>query len=97
MGSEHWLFPYGAGRIAPLYNTFPAAFFYFQGREDYSYEHYEEKVCRNFDRAWLLKQNIRFLFLPSQRGRICLEGLKEKENKERIIYKSGNSYLLGID
>ena len=71
---ENWLFPYGAARILPLYETFPVAFFYFMGSADYTYQAYLEHVCERFDVAWLRGRGIDYLFLPSDRDGVCLAG-----------------------
>ena len=93
INGEKWIFPVGATRILPLYETFPLAFFYGQGSDEYSSEIYKKKVCRAIDRRWLAVRNIRYIVLPSK-GKGCVRGLDLTEND--IVYRSGNAKLVKL-
>lgn len=90
-GWEQWLYPHGATRVLPIKDTLPLAFYYNQGWEDFNYNNYLDKVCRHFDLAWLSKKNIRYIFLPDDRGPVCVKNLSRILKSENIIFKSGNS------
>lgn len=93
VNGEEWLFPVGTSRILPIYETFPLAFYYFQGSKDYSYKNYQSYVCKRLDMQWLKDRNIRYLFIPSQ-GEGCIRRISEL--KENVIFKSGNASLVRI-
>jgi len=93
---ENWLFPYGGARILPLANVFPVAFFYFEGSRDYTFEAYRDHVCNRFDVDWLLARNIRYLFLPAQRGLSCIANLDSVIASARILANDENAQLLEI-
>ncbi len=96
-GVESWLFPVGASRILPLYETFPVAFFYFQGDGKYSYQRYYDSLCSSFDRKWLRTNDIRYLFLPSERPVGCLfEAKRLRRQKRKVMYRAGRSYLIEL-
>lgn len=91
LGWEQWLFPFGASRVLPLRNVLPLAFYYNQGWQEFSYANYQEHVCREFDLQWLKDRNIQYIFVPAQRGPICVKGLRELIKKENVIFKRGKS------
>jgi len=96
IGRETWLIPYGAARILPLADVFPVAFFYFEGSRDYTFEAYQDHVCRRFDVDWLRARNIRYLFLPAQRGRSCIADLDNVLASAQVLASDENSQLLEI-
>jgi hypothetical protein len=87
--NEKWIMPTGASRIFPLAQAFPAAFFYFQGSKDYTYERYVTSVCESLDLAWLKERNIQFLFVPADRGDACIYGLEHILMNSRLVARSG--------
>lgn len=95
-GREKWLFPHGASRILPFYNVFPVAFFYFQGDRDYTNESYKRRVCQDFDESWLRKRNIKYLFLPSDRGSVCIHNLEQIIATKTILFKQGNAIFISL-
>jgi hypothetical protein len=74
----------------------PLAFYYSQGWKDFSYKNYRDKVCRRFDLQWLIKRNVRYMFLPSQRGPICVRGLDRLLKDEMILFRSTNSLFIKL-
>jgi hypothetical protein len=93
INGEKWIFPIGATRILPLYQTFPLAFFYGQGSDDYSSEIYKKKVCRDLDLRWMAVRNIRYIVLPSkEKG--CIRGLNYTDDD--IIFRSDNAKLVKL-
>jgi hypothetical protein len=72
----------------------PAAFFYFQGDPEYSTQSYADHVCNQLDRAWLKQKGIHYLYLPSQRTDVCIEGLEQLPITEEVVLQAGNAYLL---
>ncbi|NMC63884.1 MAG: hypothetical protein GYA55_12040 [SAR324 cluster bacterium] len=94
---EEWLFPFGAARILPLYNTMPLAFYYNQGNQSYSFQSYQKHVCPRFDKQWLRNRNIRFAFLPSDVGPVCLGALADiAQKKENVIFESGKAKFIKL-
>jgi len=96
IGRENWLFPYGGARILPLADVFPVAFFYFEGSREYTFEAYRDHVCNRFDADWLLARNIRYLFLPAQRGWSCIANLDSVVASARMLANDENAQLLEI-
>jgi len=96
IGRENWLVPYGAARILPLADVFPVAFFYFEGSRDYTFEAYRDHVCRQFDVDWLLARNIRYVFLPAQRGQSCIADLDNVLASSPVLASDENAQLLEI-
>lgn len=87
---EKWLFPWGAARALPFETEIPLAFFYFQGDKDYSFDNYKSFVCDKLDIEWLLKENIRYIFLPSDRGGTCVRG------GGTVLFKSGEAKFIRL-
>jgi hypothetical protein len=94
--NEAWIFPVAGARAVPFAGVVPAAFFYYQGDEDYTTASYLEHVCRRFDRPWLKSQHIGFVFLPSMRDTACVQGMEGLRASERVLFRSGDSYLLQL-
>ena len=94
--NEDWVFPVAGARALPFYDVPAVAFYYYQGDDDYTTANYEEHVCRRFDRLWLRRQGIGYVFLPSARDAACLEGMEYLPMSEQVLVKSGNSYLLRL-
>jgi len=97
-GREEWLFPYGAARILPSYNTLPLAFFYFQGSPDFSFANYKRHVCSRLDLKWLRARNIKYIFIPSSRGDICARGLMRmiERNPTLVVAQSGEASIVKL-
>lgn len=95
-GWEQWLFPYGGSRALPLHKVLPLAFYYNQGFPDFSYRNYREKICKSWDLQWLKDRNIRYFFVPSQRGPICVRGLERLLRESEVLFKQGNSTFLKL-
>jgi len=96
VNGENWLFPYGAARILPLYDVFPTAFFYFQGSNDYTFEAYQEHVCTRFDTDWLHARGIRYLFVPANRGPICVAELDGLLASAPTLIRDGDAVFVEI-
>jgi hypothetical protein len=95
-GIEDWIMPTGAGRILPVAQPFPAAFFYYQGSADYSYNEYLKHVCWTLDIDWLKARNIRFLFVPADLGGACVARLPELLTNGNVIARSGKAALIEL-
>jgi len=93
---EGWIFPVSGSRALPFYDVAPAAFYYYQGDDDYTTENYKVHVCHHFDREWLKRQNIGYVFLPSNRNAACLQGMEDLPLTEIVVAHSGDSYLLKL-
>jgi hypothetical protein len=93
---EGWIFPVSGSRALPFHDVVPAAFYYYQGDDDYTTENYKVHVCHKFDREWLKSQDIGYVFLPSNRNSACLDGMEDLPLSETIVAHSGNSYLLRL-
>jgi hypothetical protein len=93
---ERWLKPTGASIAVPFIPTFPAAFFFTKGSGDYSNENYEARVCRKLDIAWLRERNIRYMFVPVHRKRVCVAGLDDLLRNGKVIARSGEAYLIEL-
>lgn len=95
-GRESWIMPTGASRGLPMVPTFPAAFFYYKGSPDYSYQSYLDHVCLKLDIPWLKERNIRYLFVPTDRKKVCLAGLEALLREGNVLVRSGNSALIEL-
>lgn len=95
-GRERWIMPTGAARSIATKTDVPAAFFYYKGSVDYSYENYMEHVCNKLDIEWLRERNIKFLFLPTERKNVCVADLDSLLNGKNVIHQSGRSLLLKL-
>ncbi|MDQ3288174.1 MAG: hypothetical protein M3Q42_07905 [Pseudomonadota bacterium] len=93
---EDWVFPISGARALPFYDVPPVAFFYYQGDDDYTTENYKAHVCRRFDREWLKRQEIAYVFLPSVRGSACMQDMERLPDTEDVLIRHGNSYLLRL-
>ncbi len=91
-----WLFPRGASRILPLYDVFPVSFFYYQGMSLFSYENYMRHVHDTFDVEWLLENNIRYLFIPSDRGGAVIEGLDAIIENGKVLFEENDCMFIEI-
>lgn len=94
--NEDWVFPVAGARALPFFDVPPVAFFYYQGDVDYTTENYKAHVCRRFDRDWLKRQGVAYVFLPSVRGAACMSNMELLPVTEEIIIQRGNSYLLRL-
>lgn len=94
--NEAWVFPVAGARAFPFYSVLPTAFFYYQGDDDYTTENYKARVCHRLDRQWIAEQGVRYVFLPSNRGAACLDGMEQLPDTEEVVVRSGNSYLLRL-
>ena len=94
--NEKWLMPHGGSRLAPHTSSFPLAFYYYQGSEDYSYTNYKNYVCEKFKLSWLRQRNIQYMFLPSQMGSSCIAKLNNLENRFEVVARSGASRLFKL-
>ena len=96
VGTEQWLLPTGASRILPQFKVFPLAFYYFQGSAEYSFDSYQNHICKKLDIQWLHDRNIRYIFIPSY-NHGCVRGVTAIINtKENIIFQSGKAMFLDI-
>lgn len=101
---EKWLVPVGAARVLPFYNTYPAAFYYFQADNDYSFSNYKRYICNRLNINWLKKRSIKYLFVPSQRDNYCLKALNKllgseinpELDSEKVIFKQGQSAVIKL-
>ena len=96
-GIERWVFPTGASRYLAMADALPVAFYYYQGDSDYSTESYKRHVCERFDRDWLEKEGINYVFLPAERVGTCIAGLESLHTTDTVILESGNSSLVRLN
>jgi hypothetical protein len=90
-GIEAWIMPRGGSRSMHFYQTYPVAFFYYQGDQDYSAYNYRTKVCENMDINWLKSKNIRYLFTPTHMMNACIFEYPNLDSKFEVLFKSGSS------
>lgn len=94
--NEDWVFPVSGARALPFYDVPPVAFFYYQGDDDYTTENYKAHVCRQFDRDWLKRQQVAYVFLPSNRESACMKDMERLPMTEQVVIQQGTSYLLKL-
>ena len=95
-GIERWVMPRSGSRSAILYDTFPLAFYYYQGDQAYTLENYRNNICENFDVEWLVENNIQFLFIPSDRADVCIHDYPTIESRLTTRFESGLSKIYQI-
>ena len=96
MGDEKWLFPVASSRVLPFYNTFPLAFYYFKGENYYTYDNYNDNVCKNFNLDWLKSKNIKYIFIPSDRAGGCIYKINNIISNYTILNNYGQSYFIEL-
>jgi hypothetical protein len=99
INNENWLFPVAAGNVLPLQQqTFPCAFFYFQGSEDYSYENYINRVAKRLDKTWLAARNISWVYVPSEMPEESKPAWVREYAKTsaHVVAQSGRAMLLKL-
>ena len=96
MGDEKWLFPVSSGRVLPFYHTFPTAFYYFKGENYYTYDNYNDYICKSFNIGWLKSKNIKYLFIPSDRNGGCIHNLMNIISSYKILSNYGDSYFIEL-
>ncbi|MBF0236895.1 MAG: hypothetical protein HQM12_04255 [SAR324 cluster bacterium] len=95
---EKWLFPLGGARVLPLYDTFPLAFYYFQGnRELYTFENYKNNICEQWNDAWLKEHNIKYLFIGTDRQGGCIHELDKLVQEKTVLIRRNHSLLLQLN
>ena len=95
-GIERWMMPRSGSRSAILYDTFPLAFYYYQGDRAYTLDNYRNNICENFDVEWLVENNIQFLFIPSDRADVCIHDYPTIESRLTTRFESGLSKIYQI-
>lgn len=93
---EAWIFPVAGSRAQPFAGTLDPAFFYYQGDRAFTTQSYMENVCTTFNRRWLLQHGVGYVFLPEGRDSACIMGMESLIESEKVIFRSGNAYLLEI-
>ena len=81
-GQEKLLMPVGGTRVLPSWETYPLAFFYWQGSDEYTYDNYEKRICKHLDLEWLKARNIKFIFIPEENRATCVKGMKYLFNEK---------------
>ncbi|MNM23933.1 hypothetical protein D3C81_343470 [compost metagenome] len=94
--NESWVFPVTGTRALPFYDGPPAAFYYYQGSEDFTTANYLAHVCERFDRDWLLAQGVRYVFLPSNRESACLDDMDALQQRAKVLARHGQSQFLEL-
>ena len=96
MGRESWLFPENVARFLAQGIKVPLAFYYYLGDKAYSTQSYIKKVCEGADIDWLLEHDIRYIVLPEDSNRYCIN--QELINNSELImsYESGNPAFLRL-
>ncbi|WP_145974303.1 hypothetical protein [Stenotrophomonas pictorum] len=95
-GNEAWVFPVAGARALPFSGSLEPAFFYYQGDPDFSSRSYQDNVCHQLDRRWLARHRIGYVFLPENRAQACISGMESLIDSERIVFQSGDAYLLEL-
>ena len=95
LGFEKWLFPIGASRLIPLESPLPVAFFYGQGSRLWSYENYRQHVCLQFDKEWLRKRNVRYLFIPKTNPG-CIRGKQALLAESTVLFEKDDTRVIQI-
>ena len=95
LGTEEWLFPFGASRLVPLVSPLPVAFFYSRGSPQWTFANYRRYVCSRFDVDWLKRRNVRFLFLPSQNPG-CIRGKSRVIESSTILFERDGAKVLKL-
>lgn len=95
LGFEKWLFPIGASRLVPLESPLPVAFFYGQGSRLWSYDNYRQHVCLQFDKEWLKKRNIRYVFIPKSNPG-CIRGKQALLAESKILFEKDETRVIQI-
>jgi hypothetical protein len=96
MGLEKWAFPVGAARLLGQIETLPVAFYYMQGDPDFTADAYEKHVCERFDRAWLAKEKIEFLFVSARTDYACVKELDKQVADAEVVIRRGRAMLLRV-
>jgi hypothetical protein len=95
LGTEDWLFPFGASRLLPLESPLPVAFFYGRGSPQWSYDNYRKHVCSQFDIEWLKRRNVRFLFLPANNPG-CIRGKSRVLESSTVLFEQEGTKVLKL-
>jgi hypothetical protein len=95
LGTEEWLFPFGASRLVPLVSPLPVAFFYSRGSPQWTFDNYRRHVCSRFDVDWLKRRNVRYLFLPSQNPG-CIRGKSRVIESSTILFERDGAKVLKL-
>lgn len=95
MGNEKWLFPIGASRLLPFYDTLPLALYYFKGEKYFTYENYSKFVCNDFNVEWLKAHKIQYLFLPTDKSG-CINDVDNILKNYDIVEQRNNSYFIKL-
>ncbi|MEY4701352.1 MAG: hypothetical protein RL326_1539, partial [Pseudomonadota bacterium] len=95
LGTEKWLFPFGASRLLPLVSPLPVAFFYGRGSTQWSYDNYRRHVCSQFDIEWLKRRNVRFLFLPANNPG-CIRGKSRLLESSTVLFEQEGTKVLKL-
>ena len=96
VGIENWLFPIAGGRILPLYQKLPLAFYYFQGSSEWNYENYMKHVCQNLDLVWLKERNIRWVFIPENHQVGCIRDREKLFKDFKKVFQVGETMLIDL-
>ena len=62
----------------------------------FSYENYMRHVHDTFDVEWLLENNIRYFFIPSDRGGAVIEGLDTIVENGKVIFEENDCMFIEI-
>jgi hypothetical protein len=96
IGLEKWAFPVGTARLLGQIETLPVAFYYMQGDPDFTADAYETHVCERFDRAWLAKEKIEFLFVSARTDYACVKDLDKLVANAEVVIQRGRAMLLRV-
>jgi hypothetical protein len=95
LGTEEWLFPFGASRILPIESPLPVAFFYGRGSPQWTFDNYRKHVCSQFDIEWLRRRNVRFLFIPAHNPG-CIRGRNRVIGDSTILFERDGTKVIKL-
>jgi hypothetical protein len=95
LGNENWVFPSGSARVVPLFSKLPVAFFYGRGHQDWTFENYQERLCKSLDLDWLKKRNVRYIFL-AKKDPGCFKRRREIVRQSKVLFDAGGARVLQL-
>lgn len=94
--NEAWIFPVTGTRVLPFVDAPPPAFFYYQGRPEFTTANYMRHVCERFDRDWLRAHGIRYVFRPSSHEAACMTDIEDLPAMGKVVSRHGQSLFVEL-
>jgi len=95
LGTENWVFPSGSTRVVPLFSSIPVAFFYGRGHQDWSFDNYQDRLCKDLDLNWLKKRNVRYMFLAKNDAG-CMKRRREIVRQGKVLFDEGGARVIQL-